>query len=167
MSFKSELKIGGRVFNLLKVDYDFRQKVNYDGFPGAYPQSGFINFIAESQTDTFFLDWILSANQQKSGSLLFYKRDNMSKMKELVFTDAYCVGFREKFSSIGEHPFFMEVKLSAGQMRFGISSYKNPWYVSDGRESEDSGKVYAHDFFQPGIKAEPTEIIAPVALENP
>src|SRR5690606_9377189 len=84
------------------------------------------------------------------GSLFFYKRDNMSKMKELSFSDAYCVGFREKFSHTGEHPFFIEVKLSAGEMRYGESSYKNPWFVGGEREGEEEGKET--DFVKPDTR---------------
>ena len=82
----------------------------------------------ESTGDNFLVDWMTSETQVKNGSIIFYKRDSMAKMREVQFTDAYCVDFAEDFDWQSNHPLQIEFTLSAKELSFGGSSgHKNTW----------------------------------------
>ena len=138
MSFKATLSIDDLKINVLYAEYTFRQNTNKEFLPVDYPQAGFITIYLEASADSTLYDWALSSTQKKSGRITFYKRDNQSKLKELIFTDAYCVYFREKFNGINAHPLYIEIRITAGAIKMGQSEYLNPWFENKGREEEGS-----------------------------
>ena len=127
MSFLTKLFIGDHEVNVLHCEYSFTQSTDINGKPAARPKGGRIFITVESTSDTDFFDWMISNSQTKSGRITFYRRDNISRMKELVFKDAYCVFFKEKFSSTGDHPMEIELELSAKEITMGNSVFENPW----------------------------------------
>ena len=142
MSFKATFHIEERSINILLCEYTFTRQLNKDYFPTTYPQSGLINLLFEVTNENSFIEeWSLSPTQKKDCRIIFYKRDNISKMKELVLTDVYCTQFREKFSSLGVHPFFIEVMLSAGEIKYGLSIYRNPWFENTGKDKDSKGST--------------------------
>ena len=128
MSFKATLQVEGQELNILHCRYEFSQNTDHKGKPSARPQGGRISLTVESTGDNFLVDWMTSETQVKSGSIIFYKRDSMAKMRELQFTDAYCVDFAEDFDWQSNYPLQIEFRLSAKELSFGGSSgHKNPW----------------------------------------
>lgn len=128
MSFKASLFIEDQELRVLDCEYSISQNTDHKGKPSARPQGGIVSVVVESTSDTFLFDWAASESQIKSGSITFYRRDTMSKMKELRFTDAYCVDYTEHFSATGEYPMDIELMLSAKELSLGGSSkHANPW----------------------------------------
>lgn len=129
MSFKAELHLDGKRLNVLKCEYTFNQNIDLNGKPSARPRGGQISLTVESTADTDLFDWMISNTQTKSGSIVFYRRDTLAKMKEIRFTDAYCVEFKELFAATGEHPMLVSLGLTAKELQAGNATYRNPWPV--------------------------------------
>jgi len=72
-------------------------------------------------------DWMISPTQTKNGIITFYRRDTMSKLKTLEFTDAICVAYSETFSHNGDHPMQVQLTLSARELKLNDSTFKNNW----------------------------------------
>lgn len=127
MSFKAVLRIDGEELNVLDCQFSFSQHTDHNGKPSARPVGGQVSITIESDGSTDLFDWMISNSQTKSGSVIFFRRDAMSKKKELKFTDAYCVEYFEHFNASGEIPMQIKLVLSAREMQLGNSVYQNPW----------------------------------------
>lgn len=127
MSFKAVLRLDGEEINVLDCQFSFAQHTDHNGKPAARPTGGALTVLLESDGNTNLFDWMISNTQTKSGSIIFYRRDAMSKMKELKFTDAYCVEYAEHFRAAGDVPMQIRLVLSAREVQLGSSTYQNPW----------------------------------------
>src|SRR5690625_3436867 len=128
MSFKAILHIEDQELNVLHCKYEISQSTDHKGKPSARPMRGTIQVVVESDANTFLFDWAASDTQIKSGSITFIKRDTVGRMKQLQFTDAYCVEFSEEFLAEGGDPMHTKLLLSAKDIAFGGSSrYENSW----------------------------------------
>ena len=127
MSFYSQMKVDGYECAVLQASFRLSQQMDLTGKPVAIPLGGTITLKVESTGDTRFFDWMASPVQTRSGSVTFYRRDTMSKLKTLEFTDAHCVGYHEIFDCTGEHPMQIELVLSARTLKLNDSEFNNNW----------------------------------------
>ena len=127
MSFISKIKIDGEEMNVLHCGFHFSQATDATGRPTAIPQGGSIDLLLESNGNTNLFDWMISPTQTKNGSITFYRRDTMSKLKTLEFTDAHCVNYRETFDHSGNHPMQLHLILSARELKLNDSAFTNNW----------------------------------------
>jgi type VI protein secretion system component Hcp len=127
MSFKSVLQIDGEEVNVLNCHYSFTQSIDHNGKPAARPIGGLVTVTLESDGSTDLFEWMISNTKTKSGKIIFYRRDALSKMKELAFEDAYCIEYHESFTSRGELPMEIQLTLSARQLKLGGATFDNPW----------------------------------------
>ena len=81
----------------------------------------------ESTSSTEFFDWMACPDERKSGSVTFYRRDAMSRLKRLDFTDALCVSYHEYFHAEGKLPMTTKMKLSAREIVLENVSVVNDW----------------------------------------
>jgi type VI protein secretion system component Hcp len=127
MSFKSVMRLDGEEINVLNCHYSFTQSIDHNGKPAARPKGGLVTVTLESDSNTDLFDWMISNTKLKSGSIIFYRRDALSKMKELRFKDAYCIEYHESFAAKGETPMEVQLTLSARELELGSSKFENPW----------------------------------------
>jgi len=127
MSFIAKLHIDKDEMNVLHCGFRFTQGIDATGKPVAIPQGGTIHLTLESSGDTDLFDWMVSPAQTKSGSIIFYKRDNNSKLKTLEFTDAHCVDYYETFDHVGENPMQVQISISAREVKLNESEFRNNW----------------------------------------
>lgn len=127
MSFIAKLKVDGEEVNVLHCAFRFTQTTDATGRPSAIPQGGSVTLVVESNGSTDLFDWMVSPTQTKSGMITFYRRDNMSKLKTLEFTDAHCVGYYETYDHKGENPMQIQVTLSAKEVKLNQSQFRNNW----------------------------------------
>ncbi|PKV50739.1 hypothetical protein ATE84_2805 [Aquimarina sp. MAR_2010_214] len=127
MSFKAKLKVGGKEYNVLTCDYNLHQETDLTGRPSSVSRGGKINLQLESTADTFFSDWMFNNFEMKSGSIVFLKRDTEATAKELKFTDAYAVKYKEVFDSAGKTPMIESIALSAKAISMGNGEHVNDW----------------------------------------
>jgi hypothetical protein len=127
MSFIAKLNIEGEEMNVLHCGFRFTQGTDATGKPVAIPRGGTIQLTVESNAGTELFDWMVSATQTKSGSITFFRRDNMSKLKTLEFSNAHCVDYYETFDHVGDNPMQVQLRLSAHEIKLNDSEFKNNW----------------------------------------
>lgn len=127
MAFKAKLKVGGNEYNVLNCNYELRQETDATGRPSSVTRGGTIEIETESTADTAFSDWMFNNFERKDGSIVFLKRDTDATSKELKFTEAYMVKYRENFDSTGENPMSESFTISAKTIGIGNGEHVNEW----------------------------------------
>jgi len=129
MSFLAKLEIDGESYNVLEFDMHITQKVDHSGKPQEVAEGGNIHMEVESTKSVDFMKWMISNTQTKDGTIIFYRRDAMSKLKELKFEKAFCIDFKEKFLSTQEVPMTMELLISCRKIDFSGAVLEKPWVI--------------------------------------
>ena len=127
MSFKAKLNVGGKDVNVLSCNYALKQETDATGRPSSITRGGKINLTVESTGDTTFFEWMTNNFERKDGTITFVKRDSDATMKQLKFTEAYLVDYKENFDSVGEDPITETFTLSARQIQVGSGTHANEW----------------------------------------
>jgi hypothetical protein len=74
---------------------------------------------------------MLNSDLTKDGKITFYRRDALSKMKELTFEKAYCISYHEQFTSTTEVPMKITMELVTKDLTFGDAKFSNNWIALD------------------------------------
>jgi hypothetical protein len=127
MSFKLRLKVAGKDVNVLNATYALKQETDTTGRPSSITRGGKITLTVESTGDSTFFEWITNNFERKDGSIIFIKRDTDATMKELKFTEAYLVDYRENFDASNELPVTETFTLSAKTIEVGSGKHENEW----------------------------------------
>lgn len=128
MSFLAEFIIDNSVAKVINCHFGMDQSITVNGRASLKPVGGgIIELELESTSSTEFFDWMASPDKRKSGSVTFYRRDAMSRLKRLDFTDALCVSYHEYFHAEGSHPMVTKMKLSAREITLEDVSVVNDW----------------------------------------
>ncbi len=128
MAFLAKISIdGGEEMNVLNCDFRFTQATDATGRPSSVPQGGFVALVVESNRETDIFEWMISHTSLKNGTITFYRRDSLSKLKTLDFSEAYCVDYHESFDSQGQHPMQISFTLSARKLKLNDTEFKNNW----------------------------------------
>lgn len=127
MSFIAKLRLDGEDINVLHCGFRFTQMTDTTGKPTSKPQGGNINLLLESSGSTDLFDWMISPTQMKNGTITFYRRDTMSKLKTLEFSDAVCIDYYETFDHAGITPMQIQMTISAHELKLNDSEFKNNW----------------------------------------
>jgi hypothetical protein len=127
MSFLAKFELDGETYNVLEFDLHITQEVDHNGKPQTIAQGGNIRLVVESTKSVDFMKWMISSTQTKNGKITFFRRDAMSKMKELKFEKAFCVNFHESYRANNEVPMQIELLLSAKDIDFSGAVLGKPW----------------------------------------
>ncbi|WP_062061856.1 type VI secretion system tube protein TssD [Aquimarina longa] len=127
MSFKAKLKVGGKEYNVLNCNYGLHQETDATGRPSSVTRGGMITIELESTADTSLSDWMFNNFEMRDGSIVFLKRDTEATAKELNFTNAYAVKYRENFDASGNNPMTETLTISARQIAMGNGEHINEW----------------------------------------
>ncbi|OAB78743.1 type VI secretion system tube protein TssD [Cochleicola gelatinilyticus] len=127
MSFLAKLNIDDDEMNVLECSFGFEQGSDYTGRPSQKPRGGQISVLIESTNKTDFLEWMISPNMTKKGKITFFKRDHMSSLKTVEFSDAYCLKYNEDFNSIDSQPLKTRILLSAKEVSVKDTVFRNDW----------------------------------------
>lgn len=131
MSFLSKLQIDGEEYNVLEFNIDFKQELDSTSKPTGNAKGGIIKLIIEATQNSIFLSWMLNSDLTKDGKIIFYRRDALSKMKELTFEKAYCISYHEQFTSTTEVPMKITMELVTKDLTFGDAKFSNNWIALD------------------------------------
>src|SRR3984957_7290845 len=117
MSFKAQLKIGGKEFDVLHCSYSFRRDVDAKGRPSSGLYGGQVTLEVESTEDTSLLEAMVNnAHKAQKGTVTFFKRDeDKAKMRELEVEDGYISQYSEALDYIGAPPMTSSLVISAPQ----------------------------------------------------
>jgi hypothetical protein len=132
MAFKAILKIDGEELRVLHSSFSISRSVDFNGRPSSEPQGGTVNIELESTDSTAFVEWIINPYMMKSGSIVFYKRDDKATLKEVKFEDAYLISYGETFTNTGANPMSESITLSAKTLTVegdGSASLVNEWPI--------------------------------------
>jgi UDP:flavonoid glycosyltransferase YjiC (YdhE family) len=127
MSFKAQLKVAGKVYNVLNVSYGLFQETDATGRPSTITRGGKIDVVVEGTGGTDLFEWMTNSFERKDGSVVFFKRDSEATLKELKFTEAYLVKHKEKFDTTRDNPLTQQFTISARSISMGDGEYKNEW----------------------------------------
>jgi hypothetical protein len=127
MSFLAKLTIDDNTMNVLECSFSFEQGSDYTGRPSQRPRGGQINVLIESTRKTDFLEWMISSNMTKEGEIIFYKRDNLSSLKTVKFSGAYCLNYIEDFNSEDGQPLKTRVVISSKEISVNDTTFVNLW----------------------------------------
>ena len=127
MSFKAKLNVGGKDVNVLNCNYSLKQETDATGRPSSITRGGKINLTVESTGDTTFFEWMTNNFERKDGTITFVKRDSDATMKQLKFTEAYVVDYKENFDATGDNPVTESFTLSAREISVGSGKHTNEW----------------------------------------
>lgn len=130
MSFLAKLEIEGETYNVLEFNIRVHQETDHNGKPQSVAKGGEIRVVIESRKETNFLRWMISNTETKDGNIIFYRRDAISKMKELKFEKGYCIDFHESFNALGEVPMKTEMTISCKKINFGGAEFGKSWAVN-------------------------------------
>ena len=128
MSFTAKLKLEDEEMNVLHHCSPAPRKTQtLPANPLPYREGGAVDLVVEGTGSTDLFDWMISPTQTKNGTVTFYRRDTMSKLKTLEFTDAHCVQYRETFDHTGDNPLTIVLTISARELKLNDSDFKNNW----------------------------------------
>jgi hypothetical protein len=127
MSFKAKLNVGGQDVNVLNLNYALKQETDATGRPSSITRGGKISLTVESTGDTTFFEWMTNNFERKDGTITYVKRDSDATMKQLKFTEAYVVDYKENFDATGENPVTETFTLSAREISVGSGKHTNEW----------------------------------------
>ncbi|MDT7828474.1 type VI secretion system tube protein TssD [Pricia sp. S334] len=127
MSFLAKLIVDGREYNILGCTYNFDQPMDATGKPAGKPQGGRIMATIEADGSYDLLHWMTSPDQTKDGSLVYYKRDAMSRLQEVIFKKAYCVSLETEFDALDDSPLQNHIVISAKSLHIGDMKFDNSW----------------------------------------
>lgn len=127
MSFKAKLKVSGKERNILSIDYGMFQETDATGRPSSVTRGGKINITVEGTGETDLFEWMTNSFERKDGSIIFLKRDSEATLKELKFTEAYIVKYKEDFDASSATPLTETFTISAKEIELGNAKHSNEW----------------------------------------
>lgn len=127
MSFLAKLELDNQTFNVLEFDVNFSQSTDNNGKPANKAKGGQIRLVVESTSIDLFSDWMVSQTSTKDGKVIFYRRDAMSTMKNVIFKRGYCISFHKSFRSEGKTPMTTEVLITSNEIKIGNTVFQNNW----------------------------------------
>jgi len=127
MSFTASLTIAGKEVRLLHCSYTLFREVDSTGRPSSMVHGGKINLEVEATDDNSLFEWMVDQFKTNDGTIVFKKRDQDSKLKEVKWEKGYIVEYTESLDAIGENPFTIRFVVSAKKISVGGASHNNPW----------------------------------------
>ena len=127
MSFSTQFVVGGKEYKVLNVTYDLAQETDASGRPSAVTRGGRIMVEVESTGGTELFEWMTNNFERKDESIRFIKRDSNATLKELKFTEAYMVKYKENFNHTGDNPLTETFMISARKIQLGGGEFDNAW----------------------------------------
>lgn len=120
-----------KIIKVLDLDYGFSQNVDSTSFsPTEKPKGGMISLVIESSKNDDLIDWMMNAELRKSGTIAVLGRESEGAMRKLVFRNAYCVQFHERFRSVGSSPMQTFLTISCGELQVDGNLYKSDGFPS-------------------------------------
>lgn len=129
---------GGKVWRILRYNFDFYQPVDSTGFPIAVTSGGIINIVVESTSDDDQLIALaLAPNRPVSGSFSLQEFEG-KRLKKVEFKDAHIIYYKEIFEALSDATnAHVEFRLSCREIT--INGNQNARLVKNWPGSSASG----------------------------
>lgn len=112
---------------VLSLDYKFTQDTDIQGQMTGIPRGGFIHVVVKALNDGTpdLMAWMVDPRLLKNGKITFKETKSGQKMKDIEFTDAYCVKYHERWED--KHVHIEEITITCRNIKFGNVEYTNDW----------------------------------------
>ena len=112
---------------VLMVTYEFNQVTDVEGQMAGIPRGGKIIVRVKAMNDGTpeLVAWMCERNLPKDGTIKFNETKTGKEMKNIKFTNGYCVNFEEKWEDKTGH--FEEITITCRKIEFGNVAYENDW----------------------------------------
>ena len=112
---------------VLMVTYEFNQETDIEGQMSGIPRGGKINLRVKALNDgkPDLMAWMVDPRLLKNGKITFKETKSGQKMKDIEFTDAYCVKYHERWED--KHVHIEEITITCRNIKFGNVEYTNDW----------------------------------------
>lgn len=127
MAFRATLSLGGKEFDVLDCNYKLERDVDVKGRPASNIYGGKVRVRVESTDDTSILEQMVNQFKPVSGSIIFKKGDEESKMKELMWENGYITSFEEGIDISGTSPMSTAFEVSAQVLKIGGAEFEQNW----------------------------------------
>lgn len=112
---------------VLMVTYEFDQATDVEGQMAGIPRGGriIVRMKAHNDGNPDLLAWMIERNLPKNGKIQFLETKTGKAMKEIKFTNGYCVDFEEKWEDKKGH--FEQIVITCQKIEFGSVVFENDW----------------------------------------
>jgi len=127
MSFIASLEIDGESHKILDCNFQFNQPTGTNSKPSGKTQGGSINISLELHRNIELIEWMINSTITKSGSVVFYNRDSMSRQLTLEFENGYCTNLNADYHSNSNQPLKLSITITPEILRINSIEHKNNW----------------------------------------
>ena len=118
-------ELEGEGIPLLSCEYSFTQDIDERGLPKSVVKGGVVNLSFISLEDEEIIWWMVSAQSDKNGKIIFAGEEGEKIFKTLEFTDARCVYYHESF--VRDNEMTNEISISARELQVSNVKHSNNW----------------------------------------
>ena len=113
---------------VLAFSYEFNQETDITGQMSGIPRGGILNIRVKALNDgnPDLFSWMVEKDLAKNGTIIFNETRTGKKMKEIKFTNGYCIEYVEESEDNVGH--YEEVKVTCQKIEFeGNVAFENAW----------------------------------------
>lgn len=148
MAIRSELILDG-ITNPITVhicNVNINQPIDASNRPNSSPRAGIIRLTISRVTLHHLREWAIDPNMRKGGEVR-YITDSGNSQTSILFHDAYCIDYSERFNSVNTESLTVDLTISAHRILFGgnlriVNSW--PGIVTPASASEDVDSSHAN-----------------------
>ena len=121
---------GSEECEVVSCGYAFNQSTDDKGRPSSVVQGGTVKVTVVSTDSTKLISWMLDPYKRADGKIVFKRGDQDSKLKEIAFKEAYCVGYTENFDARGsdtQAAMTLSLVISANKIDVNGATLDNKW----------------------------------------
>lgn len=127
MAFKAKLAFNGKEYDVLDCRYSFKRDVDSKGRPASSIYGGIVEIHIESTEDVSILEAMINQYSLTSGTVVFRRGDEESRMKELSWDSGYIIDYEEDIDVVGSKPMTLRFKVSAKTIKVNNASIEQEW----------------------------------------
>ena len=128
MSFKTELTIEGKIYNVRKFVVTIHRNMDYKGRPTSMPAWS-IFLVIDAINETTVTNWMIDPTKQLDGKLTIYKIDQESRLKEINFKKSYCYRMNDIFKTDISYA-TCELSIGGEDIAINSAEVKQHWPAS-------------------------------------
>lgn len=127
-TFVAYLKIGAFSAQLNYIYLDINQVVDSLGRPASLTRGGKITVEFNSTDDYIIAEWMVDPSKRLDGSVVYMNLNERSTLKEIHFSNAYCIDFHERFDGTNNSSRMVTIiTISPEKINVGGIELDNKW----------------------------------------
>lgn len=126
MATIARLTLDNQEMTVLEQELSLHQNVDHKARVNSDVHGGMIHLVVESSHDNKNIyDWAASNNMVKDGEIVIRSSLTSSPMRKIIFKDAHCTRYRERFMALGEDMTTITFSIAAREIISNGTSFKN------------------------------------------